>query len=44
MSMDKKVLAGQIRLVLLCEIGSAEVTVDYPSHELLDLLREQFMQ
>lgn len=44
MSMDKKVLAGQIRLILLREIGSAEVTADYPSHELLDLLREQFMR
>jgi 3-dehydroquinate synthase len=43
MSMDKKVLAGQIRLVLLREIGSAKVMADYPAHELLDLLREQFM-
>jgi 3-dehydroquinate synthase len=43
MSMDKKVLAGQIRLVLLRGIGQAEFTPDYPSHELLDMLREQFM-
>jgi len=43
MSMDKKVLAGEIRLVLLKGIGQAEFTPDYPSHELLDMLREQFM-
>jgi 3-dehydroquinate synthase len=43
MSMDKKVLAGEIRLVLLRGIGQAEFTPDYPSHELLDMLREQFM-
>jgi 3-dehydroquinate synthase len=43
MSMDKKVIAGQIRLVLLNGIGSAEVTAEYPSHELVDMLREQFI-
>ena len=43
MTMDKKVLAGAIRLVLLRGIGTAEVTADYPSHELLDMLREQFI-
>lgn len=43
MSMDKKVIAGQIRLVLLNGIGAAEVTGNYPSHELVDMLREQFI-
>jgi 3-dehydroquinate synthase len=43
MSIDKKVIAGQIRLVLLNSIGDAVVTPDYPSHELLDMLREQFI-
>jgi len=43
MTMDKKVIAGEIRLVLLKGIGDALVTVDYPAHELLDELRETFM-
>ena len=43
MSLDKKVIAGQIRLVLLRAIGTAEVTADYPEHELVDLLSEQFV-
>ena len=43
MSMDKKVVAGQIRLVLLKGIGDAEVTANYPNHELVDMLREQFI-
>ena len=43
MSMDKKVIAGEIRLVLLKSIGEAVVTADYPSHELVDLLSEQFI-
>ena len=43
MSMDKKVIGGQIRLVLLKGIGAAEVTANYPSHELVDMLREQFI-
>jgi 3-dehydroquinate synthase len=41
MSIDKKVIAGEIRLVLLREIGSAEVTVDYPGADLTALLAEQ---
>jgi len=41
MSIDKKVLAGQIRLVLLRDIGSAEVTADYPSADLTAMLTEQ---
>jgi 3-dehydroquinate synthase len=44
MSMDKKVIAGQIRLVLLKTIGAAEVTAEYPPHELIDMLREQFIR
>jgi 3-dehydroquinate synthase len=43
MSMDKNVIGGQIRLVLQNGIGSAEVTAKYPSHELIDMLREQFI-
>jgi len=43
MSMDKKVVGGEIRLVLLHGIGHAVITADYPSHELLDMLRVQFM-
>ena len=44
MSMDKKVLAGQIRLVLLDGIGAARITGDYAPHELADYLREQFVR
>jgi 3-dehydroquinate synthase len=43
MSLDKKVVGGEIRLVLLKSIGEAVVTLDYPSHELLDLLSERFI-
>lgn len=43
MLMDKKVVGGEIRLVLLKAIGDARVTADYPSHELVDLLSEQFI-
>jgi 3-dehydroquinate synthase len=41
MAMDKKVLAGQIRLVLPRAIGTAEVTAGYPLAELQAFLREQ---
>ncbi len=43
MSMDKKVLAGEIRLVLLKSIGEAVVTSDYPPAELLDELNQTFL-
>ncbi|HHQ14507.1 MAG TPA: 3-dehydroquinate synthase [Chromatiales bacterium] len=43
MTMDKKVLAGEIRLVLLKSIGEAVVTSDYPAAELLDELNQTFM-
>ena len=43
MSLDKKVQGGQIRLVLLERIGCAVVTADYPPHELLEVLSEQFV-
>lgn len=43
MSLDKKVLAGQIRLVLLHGIGDAVVAADYPPHELVDMLSERFI-
>jgi 3-dehydroquinate synthase len=43
MSLDKKVMGGEIRLVLLKSIGNAVITADYPSHELVDLLSEQFI-
>lgn len=42
MSLDKKVIAGEIRLVLLKAIGDAVVTADYPEDELVQLLSEQF--
>ena len=44
MSLDKKVQAGEIRLVLLKSIGAAVVTGDYPAPELVDLLSEQFVR
>jgi 3-dehydroquinate synthase len=44
MGMDKKVVAGQIRLVLLDDIGVARITGDYAPHELADYLREQFVR
>jgi 3-dehydroquinate synthase len=43
MGMDKKVVAGQIRLVLLDDIGVARITSDYAPHELADYLREKFV-
>jgi 3-dehydroquinate synthase len=43
MSLDKKVQAGEIRLVLLKAIGSAVVTAEFPSYELVDLLSEQLV-
>ena len=43
MSLDKKVQAGTIRLVLLRVIGDAHVTADYPAHELVDFLSEHFV-
>ena len=43
MGMDKKVVAGEIRLVLLKDIGEARITGDYAPHELVDDLREQFV-
>ncbi len=44
MGMDKKVVAGQIRLVLLERIGAARLTGDYAPHQLADYLREQFVR
>jgi 3-dehydroquinate synthase len=41
MGMDKKVLAGQIRLVLLKSIGQAVVVADYPADELKAMLEAQ---
>jgi 3-dehydroquinate synthase len=41
MAMDKKVLAGQIRLVLLPVIGNARVTADFPIQELLGFIRAE---
>ena len=41
MAMDKKVLASQIRLVLLRSIGHSEVTAGYPAAELQAFIREQ---
>ncbi len=44
MGMDKKVVAGQIRLVLLKRLGAACLTGDYAPHQLADFLREQFVR
>ena len=41
MSLDKKVRAGEIRLVLLNGIGAAEVVTNYPEDEMINLLQEQ---
>jgi 3-dehydroquinate synthase len=41
MALDKKVRAGEIRLVLLKGIGTAEVISDYPDDEMINLLQEQ---
>jgi 3-dehydroquinate synthase len=41
MAMDKKVLAGQLRLVLLPSIGKARVTTEFPLQELEEFLREE---
>jgi len=41
MSLDKKVRAGEIRLVLLKGIGTAEVVAGYPQDEMIKLLQEQ---
>jgi 3-dehydroquinate synthase len=43
MSLDKKVQAGTIRLVLLRSVGNATLTAGYPAHELVDYLSEQFV-
>jgi 3-dehydroquinate synthase len=43
MALDKKVQAGEIRLVLMKSIGNAVISGDYPPRELLDLLTEQFV-
>jgi 3-dehydroquinate synthase len=42
MGMDKKVLKGQIRLVLLRKLGQADVVGDYPRQALLDTLQAHF--
>jgi len=42
MGMDKKVLSGQLRLVLLKKIGEAVVTSDYPSEALQATLKKGF--
>ena len=42
MGMDKKVLAGRIRLVLLRKLGDGVVTGDYPDASLRDTLASHF--
>ena len=42
MGMDKKVLAGRIRLVLLERLGRGTVSGDYPAEALVATLREHF--
>jgi 3-dehydroquinate synthase len=42
MGMDKKVLAGRIRLVLLERLGAGIVTGDYPAAALQETLQTHF--
>ncbi len=42
MALDKKVMAGRIRLVLLDGIGAARITADYDTQVLQHTLREYF--
>jgi 3-dehydroquinate synthase len=42
MGMDKKVLQGRIRLVLLRKLGAGIVSVDYPADALQETLRAHF--
>jgi 3-dehydroquinate synthase len=42
MGLDKKVKAGQIRLILLDKLGSARFTADYPADALTHTLSEHF--
>jgi 3-dehydroquinate synthase len=42
MGMDKKVLAGRLRLVLLKKLGEAVVTADYPADVLQATLKQGF--
>jgi 3-dehydroquinate synthase len=42
MGMDKKVLAGRLRLVLLKKLGEAVITADYPSEVLRATLQQGF--
>jgi 3-dehydroquinate synthase len=42
MGMDKKVLAGRIRLVLLKRLGEGVVSGDYPGEVLRETLVEHF--
>jgi 3-dehydroquinate synthase len=42
MHMDKKVLAGAVRLILLEKLGRAIVTADYPAQALDATLAEYF--
>ncbi len=42
MGMDKKVLAGRIRLVLMRRLGSGVVSGDYPPEALVETLRAHF--
>jgi 3-dehydroquinate synthase len=42
MGMDKKVLAGRIRLVLLRKLGDGIVTGDYPADVLQQTLQSHF--
>ena len=42
MGMDKKVLAGRIRLVLLARLGEGVVSGDYPAQALHETLAAHF--
>jgi 3-dehydroquinate synthase len=42
MGMDKKVVGGQVRLILLRKLGRAEVVADYPVSALEATLKQFF--
>jgi 3-dehydroquinate synthase len=44
MSVDKKVLDGQLRMVLLQAIGQAVVTLDYTKDQLIDTIQNSYPQ
>jgi 3-dehydroquinate synthase len=44
MSVDKKVIDGQLRLVLLRAIGEAVITHDYTQDQLVETIQNSYSQ